>query len=69
MSAKVLLEKVDEDVNFYELIHKLTRVLGHVASQNVIDSTLGIIFLGCISAIEGFSVLSISYDQNDWFNY
>ena len=68
-SAKALLEKVDENVNFHELVHKPTRVLGHVASQNVISSALGIILTGCIFAIEGFSGSSISYDLNGWFNF
>ena len=65
-SAKALLEQVDESINFNDLTH---RVLGYVANQNVIGSTLGIIATGCFLAIEGFSGSGISYDQNGWFNF
>jgi len=68
-SAKSLLEQVDESINFNDLIHKPTRVLGYVANQNVIGSALGIIATGCFLAIEGFSGSGISYDQNGWFNF
>ena len=68
-SAKSLVEQVDEPINFNDLIHKPTRVLGYVANQNVIGSALGIIASGCFLAIEGFSVSGISYDQNGWFNF
>lgn len=68
-SAKALLEQVDESINFNDLIHKPTKVLGYVANQNVIGSALGIIATGCFLAIEGFSGSGISYDQNGWFNF
>ena len=68
-SAKALLEQVDESINFNDLIHKPTRVLGYVANQNVIGSALGIIATGCFLAIEGFSGSGISYDLNGWFNF
>jgi len=68
-SAKALLEQVDESINFNDLIHNPTRVLGYVANQNVIGSALGIIATGCFLAIEGFSGSGISYDQNGWFNF
>ena len=68
-SSKALLEQVDESINFNDLTHKPTRVLGYVANQNVIGSTLGIIATGCFLAIEGFSGSGISYDQNGWFNF
>ena len=68
-SAKSLLEKVDENVNFHELIHNPIRVLGNTASHNVIGSALGLILTGYIFAIEGFSGSVITYDQNGWFDY
>ena len=68
-SAQALLEQVDESINFHDLIHKPTKVLGHVANQSVIGSALGIIATGCFLAIEGFSGSGISYDQNGWFNF
>ncbi|MBT5176555.1 MAG: hypothetical protein HOL93_08390, partial [Candidatus Marinimicrobia bacterium] len=41
--AKVLLQQVDESINFHELIHKPTKVMGYAATQSVISSALGII--------------------------
>jgi hypothetical protein len=67
--AKVLLQQVDESINFHELIHKPTKVMGYAATQNVISSSLGIILTGFVLAVEGFSSSGISYDLNGWFNY
>jgi hypothetical protein len=67
--AKVLLRQVDESINFHELIHKPTKVMGYAATQNVIGSALGIILTGFVLAVEGFSGSGISYDLNGWFNY
>ena len=67
--AKVLLQQVDESINFHELIHKPTKVMGYAATQNVIGSALGIILTGFVLAVEGFSGSGISYDLNGWFNY
>ena len=68
-SAKSLLQQVDESINFHDLIHKPTKVLGHAANQNVIGSALGIIATGCFLAIEGFSGSGIFYDLSGWFKY
>ena len=68
-SAKALLQQVDESINFHDLIHKPTKVLGHAANQNVIGSALGIIATGCFLAIEGFSGSGIFYDLNGWFKF
>ena len=68
-SAKALLQQVDETINFHDLIHKPTKVLGHAANQNVIGSALGIIATGCFLAIEGFSGSGIFYDVSGWFKY
>lgn len=67
--AKVLLQQVDESINFHELIHKPTKVMGYAATQSVISSALGIILTGFVLAVEGFSGSGISYDLNGWFNY
>ena len=67
--AKVLLQQVDESINFHELVHKPTKVLGYPATHNVIGSALGIILAGFVLAVEGFSGSGISYDINGWFNY
>ena len=67
--AKVLLQQVDESINFHELVHKPTKVMGYPATHNVIGSALGIILTGFVLAVEGFSGSGISYDLNCWFNY
>ena len=67
--AKFLLQQIDESINFNELIHKPTKVMGYPATQNVIGSTLGIILTGFVLAVEGFSGSDIVYDSMGWFNY
>ena len=67
--AKVLLQQVDESINFHELVHKPTKVMGYPATHNVIGSALGIILTGFVLAVEGFSGSGISYDLNGRFNY
>ena len=67
--AKFLLQQIDESINFNELIHKATKVMGYPATQNVISSTLGIILTGFVLAVEGFSGSDIVYDSMGWFNY
>jgi len=67
--AKVLLQQVDESINFHELVHKPTKVMGNPATHNVIGSALGIILTGFVLAVEGFSGSGISYDLNGWFHY
>ena len=69
LRAKALLTEVDECINFHELIHKPTRVMGYPATHNVIGSSLGIILTGFVLAVEGFSGSGIAYDANGWFNY
>ena len=66
--AKFLLQQIDESINFNELIHKPTKVMGYPATQNVIGSTLGIILTGFVLAVEGFSGSDIVYDSMGWFN-
>ena len=67
--AKVLLQQVDESINFHELVHKPTKVMGYPATHNVIGSAMGIILTGFVLAVEGFSGSRISSDLNGWFNY
>ena len=69
LRAKALLTEVDEFINFHELIHKPTRVMGYPATHNVIGSSLGIILTGFVLAVEGFAGSGIAYDANGWFNY
>ena len=67
--AKFLLQQIDESINFNELIHKPTKVMGYPVTQNVIGSTIGIILTGFVLAVEGFSGSEIVYDSMGWFNY
>ena len=67
--AKFLLQQIDESINFNELIHKPTKVMGYPVTQNVISSTLGIILTGFVLTVEGFSGSDIVYDSMGWFNY
>ena len=67
--AKFLLQQIDESINFNELIHKATKVMGYPATQNVISSSFGIILTGFVLAVEGFSGSDIVYDSMGWFNY
>jgi len=69
MQAKVLLQQVDESIDFHELIHKPVKVMGHPTTQNVVSSALGIIFTGFVLAGKGFSGAGIVYDLQGWFNY
>ena len=69
LSAKALLQRVDESISCNELIHRPARVMGYPATHNVISSALGIIFTGFVLAAESFTGSSIAYDVNGWFNY
>ena len=69
LSAKALLQRVDESISCNELIHRPTRVMGYPATHNVISSALGIMFTGFVLAAKSFTGSSIVYDVNGWFNY
>ncbi len=65
--AKALLQQVDEMIHFQEEIYKPTRVLGQAATQNVVNSTLGVLLAGLVFAVEGFGSAGIIYDAFGWF--
>ncbi|MBN93998.1 MAG: hypothetical protein CL928_07980 [Deltaproteobacteria bacterium] len=65
--AKALLQQVDEMIHFQEEIYKPTTVLGQAASQNVVNSTMGVLLAGLFFAVEGFSSALIEYDTLGWF--
>jgi len=65
--AKALLQQVDEMIHFQEEIYKPTTVLGQAASQNVVNSTMGVLVAGLVFAVEGFSSAVIKYDAFGWF--
>ena len=69
MFAKNMLSEVDEAIHFHEEIHKPTRVMGQAATQNVINSTLGLLAAGLIFAVEGFSGANFNYDVYGWFGF
>ena len=62
-----LLRELDEAIHFKEEIYEPTRVMGQPATQNVINSTMGLLLAGLIFAIEGFSGMEIEYDVFGWF--
>jgi multisubunit Na+/H+ antiporter MnhG subunit len=65
--AKTLLQQVDEMIHFQEEIYKPTRVLGQAATQNVLNSTFGLLLAGVIFAVEGSGGARIVYDTFGWF--
>ena len=67
--AKFLIQQIDESINFNELVHKPTKVMGYPATQNVVSSSLGIIITGFVLAVEGFSGSDIVYDSMGWFKF
>jgi hypothetical protein len=67
--SKQLLKEVDEYINFEELNHNPTKILGYPADHNVLSSVIGLIITGFILALEGFVGSNISYDVNGWFRF
>jgi len=65
--AKTLLQQVDEMIHFQEEIYKPTRVLGQAATQNVLNSTFGLLLAGVVFAVEGSGGARIVYDTFGWF--
>ena len=65
--AQRLLQELDEAIHFKEEIYEPTRVMGQPATQNVINSTLGLLEAAIIFAVEGFSGSEIEYDIFGWF--
>lgn len=65
--SSILLRELDEAIHFKEEIYEPTKVMGQPATQNVINSTLGILLAGLIFAIEGFSGMEIAYNASGWF--
>ena len=65
--SKFLLRELDEAIHFKEEIYEPTRVMGQPATQNVINSTLGLLAAGMIFAVEGFSGAGITYNALGWF--
>ena len=69
LSAKALLQQVDESINYKELIYKPTTILGYAANNGVIGSVLGLVLTGCLFAVQGFVSTGMEYDAAGWFNF
>ena len=52
--TKDVLKQIDENINFTEIIHKPTSVLGYRADNGLIGSVLGILVTGMLLALQGF---------------
>jgi len=67
--AKELLKEVDDYIDFEELKHNPTKILGFPADHNVLSSVIGLIITGFVLALEGFAGANIVYDLNGWYRY
>ena len=67
--SKQLLKEVDEYINFEELNHNPTKILGYPADHNVLSSVIGLIITGFVLALEGFVGSNITYDAYGWFKF
>ncbi len=68
-NARALLNQVDQNINYKELIYKPTTILGYAANSSVIGSVLGLVLTGCLFAVQGFVSTEIVYDISGWFNF
>jgi hypothetical protein len=68
-NAKTLLQQVDENLNFEELLFRPTSILGNRADNGLIGSVLGLVITGVILMIQGFASMGVIYSANGWFGY
>ena len=66
-TAKTLLQQVDENVNYEELVFRPTSILGHRAESGLIGSVLGIVITGGLLVLQGFASMGITYNASGWF--
>ena len=59
IAAKNLLQQVDENFNYEELIFRPTSILGYRAEGGLIGSILGLVITGGLLVLQGFSSMSI----------
>ena len=64
--TKDVLKQIDENINFTEIIHKPTSVLGYRADNGLIGSVLGILVTGMLLALQGFVESGVVYSANGW---
>ena len=65
--AKTLLQQVDENVNYEELVFRPTSILGYRAEGGLIGSVLGIVITGALLVLQGFASMAIAYNATGWF--
>jgi hypothetical protein len=66
-TAKTLLQQVDENVNYEELVFRPTSILGYRAESGLIGSVLGIVITGGLLVLQGFASMGITYNASGWF--
>jgi len=66
-TAKTLLQQVDENVNYEELVFRPTSILGYRAEGGLIGSVLGIVITGALLVLQGFASMAIAYNATGWF--
>ncbi len=69
LSAKALMQQVDESINYKELIYKPTTIFGYAANNGVMGSILSLVLTGVLFAIQGFVSTGIGYDSFGWFSF
>ena len=67
-NAKTLLQQVDENVNYEELVFRPTTILGNRAEGGLIGSVLGIVITGALLVLQGFASMEINYNAIGWFS-
>ena len=67
--AKTLLQRVDENLNYEELVFRPTSILGYRAEGGLIGSVLGIVITGGILVLQGFASMAITYNALGWFGH
>ncbi|MCH1567977.1 MAG: hypothetical protein L7U47_01035 [Alphaproteobacteria bacterium] len=69
VTAKTLLQQVDENVNYEELVFRPTSILGYRAEGGLIGSILGIVITGALLILQGFASMGINYSSIGWFGF
>ena len=68
-TAKNLLQQVDENLNFEELVFRPTSILGNRADSGLVGSVLGLVITGAVLMMQGFASMGIAYGANGWFGF
>ncbi len=68
-TAKNLLQQVDENLNFEELVFRPTSILGNRADSGLVGSVLGLVITGAVLMLQGFASMGITYGANGWFGF